>query len=75
MLRLLTPILLMAWPSGVPKNMTPQQRVERARHAALARTTIEHHINALTGKLLNDEHRARLADLLNADTTEGVESR
>jgi hypothetical protein len=52
------------WPVGVPKNMTPQQRVERARKAALSRTTADHHIAALTGKTLTDEQRARLTDLL-----------
>lgn len=54
----------MPWPVGYPKNMTAAERVERARKAALARTTIDHHINALTGKTLTDEQRRRLADLL-----------
>lgn len=63
-----------SWPSGVPKNLTPQQRRERARNAALARTTVDHHINALIGKVLTAEQRARVADLLIADATEGVAS-
>jgi hypothetical protein len=58
----------MPWPRGVPKNMTPSERVERARNAALARTTIDHHINALTGKTLTDEQRHRLTELLRVGT-------
>jgi uncharacterized membrane protein len=63
----------MPWPRGVPKNMTPAQRVDRARKAALARTTTEHHIAALAGRTLTDEQRQRLADLLRSDAQpEGV---
>lgn len=54
----------MAWPVGVPKNMTTAQRVERARRAALARTTVDHHIRSLVGKPLTTEQRARLAELV-----------
>lgn len=54
----------MGWPVGVPKNMTPQQRVERARKAARARTTADHHINALTNASLTPEQRQQLAKLL-----------
>lgn len=59
------------WPVGVPKNMTPDERTERARKAALARTTPDHHIAALTGKPLTAEQRARLADLLHPGVTDG----
>jgi hypothetical protein len=44
--------------------MTAQQRVERGRNAALARTTIDHHIRMLTGKTLTAEQRLLLSDLL-----------
>jgi hypothetical protein len=57
----------MPWPVGVPKNMTQQQRTDRARNAALSRTTVDHHIKALAGKPLTDEQRARLAELLSSD--------
>lgn len=60
----------MSWPTGVPKNMTPAQRVERARNAALARTTVQHHIQALVGKPLTDEQRQLLAALLDPATGE-----
>jgi hypothetical protein len=54
----------MPWPSGVPKNMTPQQRVERARKAAHARASTDGLIKALSKKTLTAEQRARLAKLL-----------
>ena len=60
----------MAWPSGIPKNMTPAERVERARKAALARTTVDHHIRMLAGKTLTDEQRDRLAELLRVEVAQ-----
>lgn len=54
----------MTWPTGVPKNMTAAERVERARRAALARTTADHHIAALAKLALTTEQRLRLAALL-----------
>jgi hypothetical protein len=44
----------MPWPTGVPKNMTPAERVER-------------HITALVGKTLTDEQRVRLAQLVGTE--------
>jgi hypothetical protein len=44
--------------------MTAQQRVDRARHAALSRTTVEHHLKALAGEELTDEQCDALAALL-----------
>jgi hypothetical protein len=46
------------------KNLDPEQRIKRARFAALARTTIEHHIEALARHPLTIEHRRLLANLL-----------
>lgn len=54
----------MPWPVGIPKTLTPEQRVERARKAALSRTTTEHHISALLGRPLTTEQRQQLADVL-----------
>jgi len=57
----------MPWPRGVPKTMTPAERVERARKAALTRTTAEYHIAALAGRTLTNEQRRQLADVLLRD--------
>lgn len=48
-------------------SLTPAQRTERARKAALARTSLDAHIDAIVAKApdLKPEHRARLATLLN----------
>jgi hypothetical protein len=53
-----------SWPTGIPKTLTPAQRVERARTAALARTTIDHHLKALVGKPLTIDQRRLLASVL-----------
>lgn len=53
----------MAWPSGYPKNMTPEQRVERARRAARFRASPDGLIAALSRQALTEEQRQRLADL------------
>ena len=56
----------MPWPVGVSKTLTPEQRSERARKAALARTTVDAHIKALVDTFppLTDEQQRRLAELL-----------
>lgn len=57
----------MPWPPGYSMTLTPAQREERARHAALARTTTEHHIKMLGKQTLTDEQRAQLAAILLRD--------
>lgn len=55
------------WPAvGHSKNLSPEQRVERARKAALARTTTDAHVRALVDKAppLTQEQREALALLL-----------
>lgn len=54
----------MPWPPGIPKNMTAEQRVERARHAAAVRASADGLIAALAKKTLTAEQRARLAEVL-----------
>lgn len=54
------------WPVGVPKNMTPEERIERSRKAALTRTTADYYIESLTQKRLTPAQRERLANLLGA---------
>lgn len=53
----------MGWPSGIPRNMTPAQRVERARNAAQARASVDGLIKSLKKKPLTAEQRAELAAL------------
>ena len=53
----------MAWPSGIPKNMTPAERVERAQIAARSRASTDGLIKALSKKQLTEEQRRRLAEL------------
>jgi hypothetical protein len=57
----------MPWPVGIPKTLNDEQRTERARKAALARTTTDHHIKSLIGKPLTIEQKTRLAGLLYDD--------
>ena len=51
----------MPWPVGYPKNMTAEERVQRAKHAAAVRASADGLIKALSKKDLTDEQRARLA--------------
>jgi hypothetical protein len=60
------------WPTGVSKTLGPEQRSERARNAALARTTPEHHIHALARQTLTAEQRAQLAELITGEVEDGV---
>ena len=60
----------MAWPPGYPKNMTAEQRVERARIAARARASSDGLIKALSKKTLTDEQRQRLAELVRTSEEE-----
>lgn len=60
----------MPWPVGIPRTLDAEQRTERARKAALARTTPDHHIAALARATLTEEQRAKLVELvLNTDAT------
>ena len=68
----------MGWPVGIPKTLNPEQRSERARNAAKARTTPEHHIRELGKVTLTAEQRAELARLalapyLNGDKAQAVD--
>lgn len=63
----------MAWPRGISKTLSPEQRVERARKAALARTTVDFHINALAGKRLALQQRERLREIMHAAEQPGDE--
>jgi len=54
----------MPWPVGIPRTLNAEQRTDRARKAALARTTPEHHIAALSRLTLTIEQRTQLAALL-----------
>jgi hypothetical protein len=57
-------VMLLSWPSGVPKNMTAAERVERAKKAAAYRASAEGLIKALSKKPLTIEQRTQLAALL-----------
>jgi len=63
----------MSWPVGIPKTLNAEQRVERARKAALARASVDGLIKSLSAKTLTIEQKARLAGLLYDNTdTEGA---
>ena len=51
-------------PSGISTTLSPAQRVDRARRAALARTRPGHLIAALARVELDAEHVAQLRELL-----------
>ena len=61
----------MSWPTGIPKNMTPEQRRDRARNAAHFRASADGLIQSLSRKTLNEEQRARLAELLQSNAEGG----
>ena len=56
----------MSWPSGYPKNMTAEQRIERGKNAARARASTDGLIKALTKKPdpLTAEQCQRLVDVI-----------
>lgn len=49
---------------SIDSHLTPEQRTARARKAALARTSVDHHIAALAGKPLTQVQRSNLIALL-----------
>jgi hypothetical protein len=63
----------MAWPTGIPKNLTAAERVERARNAAQFRASADGLIKALSRKTLTVDQRQRLAQLLTTTDAVGTE--
>jgi hypothetical protein len=58
---------------GISLTLNAEQRRQRARKAALARTTVDAHIKALVDKAppLSEEQQRRLAELLRpSDSTD-----
>jgi hypothetical protein len=63
----------MPWPTGIPRTLNAEQRAERARRAALARTSPDYFIAKLAAMRLTKEQRGRLAELiLTGDAEDGA---
>lgn len=60
----------MSWPVGVTRTLNAEQRTERARQAALSRTSPDYFIRQLSKATLTAEQRRELAELLFSATAQ-----